>query len=273
MNRNILLENLGLCDINPLQCGEAYGYFNKKPQTFQKDVYVLAFIMSGSFEMRSNIGTSYVKSGQILFIRPNTKITCYCNNDKHVHYIWVAFECGLPADSLPNSELSDAPDTKYIFLDIAGADNIRNGRELYICGKIYQLLSLLQYRNAPEEKYAQRYVRMATNFIETNYKSPLRVDTIAAQLNIDRAYFSKIFKKEIGESPQEYIVNYRLSKAAELLRIQNLTPGEVAPMVGYNDLCHFSRIFKQQYGMPPSKYRDKKAEDDKNHDKNIEDTE
>lgn len=76
---------------------------------------------------------------------------------------------------------------------------------------------------------------MAVNYIESQYMEPLQVEQIACYLNLNRSYFSKIFKAQTGKSPLQYLVHFRLARAAELLRVQGLTPGETAHRVGYTD--------------------------------------
>ena len=66
------------------------------------------------------------------------------------------------------------------------------------------------------------------------------------------AYISKIFKEETGESPINYLIKVRLSKAEDYLKESNFSIKEIAHAVGYEDAYHFSKLFKKYYGYPPS---------------------
>lgn len=74
---------------------------------------------------------------------------------------------------------------------------------------------------------------------------------------LDRSYFGKIFKKVLGQPPQEFLIHYRMAKAADALIIGSESIGDIGASVGYPNLLHFSRAFKGVYGMPPREYRQK----------------
>ena len=67
--------------------------------------------------------------------------------------------------------------------------------------------------------------------------------------------FGKIFKDGIGKSPQEFLLNYRMIKAAELLKLTKLSIKDVGNAVGYPNQLHFSRAFKNVYGTSPRSWR------------------
>ena len=67
------------------------------------------------------------------------------------------------------------------------------------------------------------YIREATSFIEQNFQNDISVEDIAAFCNLNRSYFGKIFRDAVGKSPQEFLISYRMPKAAELLKLTELT--------------------------------------------------
>ena len=58
----------------------------------------------------------------------------------------------------------------------------------------------------------------------------------------------------VGQSPIDYLTEYRINEACKLLRAGNLSIAEVAISVGFFDQFYFSRVFKRAKGVPPSKY-------------------
>ncbi len=70
----------------------------------------------------------------------------------------------------------------------------------------------------------------------------------------DRSYLSRLFKKRYGVSVQDFLVDVRLSKAAEFLRKGN-NVSISAKLVGYEDVFNFSKMFKKKYGMSPKEYK------------------
>lgn len=255
MPQNIHLENRQLHDINPLICGQqecapghSYG-----PQV--RPYTLLHYVVSGKGIYCAPDGEHSVGEGQIFVILPQESTTYTADAKTPWHYIWVGFESAIDLSPFFSSYVMDAPECAHIFSGLLESAHIQNGREWFICGKIYELLSLLGEGAVPEKDRPRHYVRMAQNYIESNYDRELRVDKLAADLNLDRAYFSKIFKRYTGKPPQRYIVDFRLDRAAELLALRGLSPGEVAHQVGYSDIFNFSRMFRRRFGVPPSSYQ------------------
>ena len=65
------------------------------------------------------------------------------------------------------------------------------------------------------------------------------------------------FKKHLGVSCMEYVIQFRLRKAAELLQHSTLPVLEIATQSGFNNLSNFNRQFKKYYQITPSQYRKK----------------
>ena len=68
-------------------------------------------------------------------------------------------------------------------------------------------------------------------------------------------YISKIFKDIMGDSPINYLIRIRLSKAKELLENSKLSIKEISEAIGYKDPYYFSKLYKKYYGISPSKHR------------------
>ncbi len=68
-------------------------------------------------------------------------------------------------------------------------------------------------------------------------------------------YFSRRFIELIGSTPQEFLIQQRLTSAAELLRLTNLPIKNVADQCGYPNQLHFSQAFKKYYGVSPKEWR------------------
>lgn len=101
------------------------------------------------------------------------------------------------------------------------------------------------------------YIKEAMGFIDQNYQRDVSVEEIAAASGLNRSYFGKLFKETMGFSPQQYLIQYRMTKAAELLKGSRIPVGEVARSVGHENQLHFSRAFKNTYSISPSQYRAK----------------
>lgn len=101
-----------------------------------------------------------------------------------------------------------------------------------------------------------RLIEQAKAYIEEHYKeNDLSAETLCRRLNVSAAYFSTIFKKEVGLSFVAYLTKIRLEHAVELLRTTEDKTYVIAEAVGYTEPNYFSYVFKKQYGISPSKYR------------------
>ncbi len=98
-------------------------------------------------------------------------------------------------------------------------------------------------------------IQQALRFINDNYRSDIRLYSIAAKAGMSSSHFSRTFKKVMGLSYQEYLNNRRIMKAKNLLRTSPRSISEIALSLGFADTTGFGRIFKKLTGQTPSAYR------------------
>ncbi|MFQ8878140.1 MAG: helix-turn-helix transcriptional regulator [Roseburia hominis] len=105
------------------------------------------------------------------------------------------------------------------------------------------------------------FVSKAIDYVKEHYAdTDLGIETICGYLNVSAAYFSTVFKKETGKTFINYLTDYRMEEAVELLLTQNEKTYVIAEKVGYTDPNYFSYVFKKQFGMSPSKYKTSRME-------------
>ncbi len=255
MIKEVLLRDYPFKDIKPLLCGEekcrnghAFG-----PAT--RPYYLLHYVLSGKGRFESSRGSYNVKQGEIFVIHP-FEVTYYEADQKEPwHYCWVGFELDLPIRTCLEEDVISLPQAEYIFKAIKESDLIETGREFYICSKIYELLIQVEDRKRENKEAVSIYIDKAKNYIMANYMKPITIEGLAEKLGLERSYFSNIFKKKMGKSPQAYLVEFRLTKAAELMGLYDYKPGEAATSVGYHDLFNFSKMFKKKFGISPTEYK------------------
>ena len=103
---------------------------------------------------------------------------------------------------------------------------------------------------------AGRTIEKAKDFIAAHYQdSTLSVETICSHLHFSPAYFSTLFKREVGMSFITYVTERRMEEAVRLLRETDEKTYLIAEKSGYTDPNYFSYVFKRRFGLSPSKYR------------------
>ena len=119
-----------------------------------------------------------------------------------------------------------------------------------------QLVQSSADRHSPNEhRLRDFYIKEALTFIEQNFQRDISIEQIAAVCGLNRSYFGKVFRDAVGESPQAYLLHYRMARAAQLLKETRLPIGEIAAQVNYPNQLHFSRAFKNVHGVSPREYR------------------
>jgi YesN/AraC family two-component response regulator len=98
-------------------------------------------------------------------------------------------------------------------------------------------------------------IQQAVRFINDNYRNDIRLDAVAREAGMSPSHFSRIFKKVMDLSYQDYLNNRRITKAKNLLRTSAQNVAEIAISLGFADPTGFGRNFKKLTGQTPSAYR------------------
>lgn len=110
--------------------------------------------------------------------------------------------------------------------------------------------------NSENKKY-HHYIEVAMDYIEENYSSYITLEHVAEEVYLNPVYLSHLFKKVTGVKFSEYLNDFRVKKATELLENSTLRIGEISTKVGYKDSRYFSEMFKKRMGLTPNEYRNK----------------
>lgn len=98
-------------------------------------------------------------------------------------------------------------------------------------------------------------VNNALKYMEEHYREKLKLQDVADQVYVSQWHLSKLLNRYKGQSFSDLLNNIRIERAKELLRDPSLRIGDIADMVGFLDMAHFSRVFKRQTGYSANEYR------------------
>lgn len=100
-------------------------------------------------------------------------------------------------------------------------------------------------------------IRYMLQYIYTHYAEKITLEDIAASANISEREALRTFKKSLDKAPFDYLNEYRLDKARELLETTDLTVTEVAVSTGFSDSAYFGKVFRKYFESTPGNYRKK----------------
>ena len=108
-------------------------------------------------------------------------------------------------------------------------------------------------------KFQQQQVDKLDRYIDQNISNNISVDDLAELLSCSKFYFLREFKKLVGITPYQYLMNKRLEQARILLASPQGNIAAVGLDLGFNDQSHFTRAFKNQFGITPGQFQKQAA--------------
>jgi AraC-like DNA-binding protein len=103
--------------------------------------------------------------------------------------------------------------------------------------------------------HPQRHLLRTKDVIDTRYREPLDVATLAAIAHVSPAHFSREFRRAFGETPHQYLMTRRLERAAALLRTSDRAIADICLAVGLRSIGSFTTSFGRAFGVTPRAYR------------------
>ncbi|EHK2327836.1 MAG: AraC family transcriptional regulator [Clostridium perfringens] len=231
---------------------------------------VIHYVTKGYGTFKFNGKVYNLKKGDIFILLKGMQVEYVASIDDPWEYYWIGFSGSnaneyLNRTSITNScvanceENSKIPQIILNMCEISKTYNPSKSDDILLLKELYSLLyALIEEFPKPfeyKDKELHTYIQDALNFINSNYMHSITVQEIADYVNLSRSYLYKMFIKNLGISPQRYLINLRMYKATLLLKSTKLPIGEVASSVGYSDSLLFSKTFSKHFSMSPLNYR------------------
>lgn len=263
-------------DLGMYQCGWERCKPSHSFGPASRNHYLFHYVISGTGiliadDSKGESKTYHVKSKQGFMIFPGQITTYIADNELPWEYVWIEFD-GLRVKEIAEMANLTPDNPIYKSRESDKRDSMAN-EMLYIAqnkdlstfnkiGHLYLFADFLTSsasgaRLSKQGSFRDFYIREALTYIDHNFQNDISVEDIATVCGLNRSYFGKIFRDVMGKTPQEFLINYRMAKAAELLRLTKLSIGDISSAVGYENQLHFSRAFKNIYGMSPRTWREK----------------
>lgn len=180
---------------------------------------------------------------------------------------------GVSRDYLKNFYWNSVSLINNIRVSVSSADNDRNivskdisslFRMIEKCDSIKELNEILEEIalnvtskvNSFNNKSIKLILKKAVDFLQTHYNEQVTLNEVAEHTYVSTYYISRMFRKELGKNFVDYLNEFRMEKAKELLKDVRYKTYEVAEMVGIPDAHYFSKLFKKYEGLTPTEFRD-----------------
>lgn len=204
-----------------------------------------------------------------LEIRPKTSIVSVIISIEKFHLLFSKDAGFIHFLSEGNKEkkyyddLLIATDTLVVLQQIINTKINTSIKDLYIKGKVYELLSLhFNKKEDTAEEYCPfliddlyvKKIRQAKDIIILRMTEPPSLQELANEIGLNVKKLKEGFKQIYGDTVYGFLFNYKMEQASKLLKSNKFNVNEVGAMVGYSTASHFITAFKKKYGTTPKKY-------------------
>lgn len=259
-------------------------YYTSFPMHWHNEMEIV-YVQDGEFEECIDLENYNVKKGDIILINP-----CVLHSFRQLDNKRTTFKSIIFNMNMLTSNITDACSIKYFtpFLDnqyisplvisstaphydelLAVVKNLiefytkkSDFFEIKLKSELYNLFYILFSKFFELESHetsikdnTTRNIKTILDYISENYMNPITIDELADSVNLSKHYFMRFFKKYMGMTCIEYINDYRLNVATNLLLTTSMQITEVSTSIGITNLSYFNRIFKKKYNMTPKEYR------------------
>ncbi len=247
------------------QCEKGY-FFGP----FTRTSFVIHFVKKGKGILRMNGREFQVHGGQCFILFQNVCTTYQADLEDPWEYSWIGFhgyeadamvrKCGFTEEHpvINSGKVEEIHEIMERLLAAAELTYVNRLRRMSAMLELFAVMVEDADRDTHTENITmeQAYVRSAANMLMDAYGQSIRVEDVARSIGLSRNYLTTIFKQEMQVSMQEFLIAYRMEKAAGLLHNTSSPVRNIAESVGYTDSLSFSKAFKKRYGLSPKAFRD-----------------
>lgn len=237
------------------------------------------YVIDGEIEVKTLDTSVSLEKGNGIFI--NRNVVHLVRKTSHCHYnsfifpdFFLKFYIGSPAKSFVESIVNNDSVAVYTFketddnsksvLEILSqlTELEKNKSDFYtyevLCSLSQLWLEVCRHFQAPTETYntvTEQRMRKFLDYIEKNYANNITLEELARSANVSKSECLRCFKATMQTTPYKYLTEYRLAKAADLLKNTDKSIGDIAIEVGIEQASHFGKCFKEKTGLSPRAYK------------------
>jgi AraC-like DNA-binding protein len=225
------------------------------------EVIVFEYILEGEGELFINGEWKKVKAGDVYILNEGEAHYYRASNRNPWKKIWINYESSYMAKMLASykieSGIYSAENVRARFEDLLECSRnaaVSQNLCFFIADSLHRIINEIALERVPEKNDGRMIIESVEEYV---YKK-LSLDELSASLNMSKSNIIRVFKKEYGITPYEYLLSRKMSAAKLLLENTSMTVKQIADKICISDEHYFSSLFLARVGMRPRDYRNKK---------------
>lgn len=240
------------------------------------------YVLEGEIEIKTLTKLVSVDAGSGVFINKNVvhlvrkNSACHYNSFIFPDY-FLKFYFGSPAkdfvesiigkEQIPICCFSRKTENHRTILNALKrlSEIEKNKTNFYVYEVLVSLTTLwlevrenIQFPSEKQDTVVYTRMQKFLQYIEQHFGEDVSLEVLAASANVSKSECLRCFKSTMQSTPYKYLIEYRLSKAAELLKNTDESISNIAECVGFHQISHFGKCFKEKTGLAPRDYRNRK---------------
>lgn len=264
-----------------VQEGKLSDYLGYRALVHWHDDIELIYILSGEMQYNINGEIISIRQGNGLFVNARQMHFGFSANKTEcificirIHPMLLCMNAQCEKDFI--TPILTNPNIRYIpFLQeiewhnellqyMPLINSVKNSKtaQLKINSYLLQIWSLL-YENTPctskncMTNFDFSALKDMISFIQRNYTEKITLSDIASSANVGQSKCCRLFSKYLGQTPNNYLIDYRLQNCVELLQSTDMSITEISVATGFGSGSYFAETFRKKYGTTPTNYKKK----------------
>ena len=251
------------------EVGDFYARGRFSTARSDKNSFILFYTLGGEGVVRQGGQEVRLTRGMALLMDCRTPQS-YGTAPEHNHWyhLWAhidgggvslaAAQLGLPRLVPVGVPLSRLQPHFNVLFDLLGKESVENRvrTSLAVHGLLAEVMAAAAQAVAADDDPVAR----ACAFMEAHFAERVTLEDLAAEASVSPSYLIRLFKRQLGTTPHDFLLRYRITRAKELLAETSLTSAVIAQRVGFNSESNFSYRFSKMVGQSPRAYRQSSPE-------------
>lgn len=272
MVKNFITPFASFDDLSIIDIGEENSAAIKYAKPSQRNHFIVHFIVDGKGVFRSTSATVQTETeltkNMAFAVFPSHTVFYQSSVEDPLYYFWFGFSGSSSIDIMNYLGFNDNITTTHIenmdeiisaFRSLFNSWQKRHDKYILI-SNFFKLITTIHKNSASHESNIllnnenEIFIK-AEKFINEHLQDNIKIKDLTSALNIDRSYFSKIFKQRYQTTPHQYILKLRLKAAEKLLVTTNYSISYIVDKLHFTDRYTFTKQFKKKYKFAPLDYR------------------